>query len=63
MSGTLWTFDALLDATGGRPVGPAPAGLGSEWRSVARGVIETAFGPAVMLDIASVIAGPERAAA
>jgi UDP-N-acetylmuramoyl-tripeptide--D-alanyl-D-alanine ligase len=24
MSGTLWTFDALLDATGGRPVGPAP---------------------------------------
>jgi UDP-N-acetylmuramoyl-tripeptide--D-alanyl-D-alanine ligase len=27
MSGTLWTFDALLNATGGRPVGSAPAGI------------------------------------
>lgn len=56
--------DRILDVTIAQSdVGPAPAGLGSEWRSVARGVIETAFGPAVMLDIASVIAGPERAAA
>lgn len=44
-------------------IGPAPAGLGPEWSSVAKGVIETPFGPAVMLDVASVIAGPDRLAA
>jgi UDP-N-acetylmuramoyl-tripeptide--D-alanyl-D-alanine ligase len=27
MSAALWDFDALLDATGGRPVGPAPADI------------------------------------
>jgi UDP-N-acetylmuramoyl-tripeptide--D-alanyl-D-alanine ligase len=27
MSEALWTFDALLDATGGRPVGQGPAGV------------------------------------
>lgn len=56
--------DRILDVCMAQSeVGPAPAGLGPEWRSVARGVIETAFGPAVMLDIASVIAGPDRLAA
>ena len=56
--------DRILDVTIAQSdVGPAPAGLGAEWRSVATGVIETQFGPAVMLDIEAVIAGPERLAA
>jgi purine-binding chemotaxis protein CheW len=56
--------DRILDVTIAQSdVGPLPAGLGAEWRAVATGVIETQFGPAVMLDIAAVIAGPERLAA
>lgn len=56
--------DRILDVTIAQSdVGPAPAGLGAEWRRVATGVIETVFGPAVMLDVSAVIAGPERLAA
>ncbi|UIP07638.1 chemotaxis protein CheW [Erythrobacter sp. SDW2] len=56
--------DRILDVTIAQSdVGQAPAGLGAEWRRVATGVIETVFGPAVMLDLAAIIAGPERLAA
>lgn len=56
--------DRILDVTMAQSdVGPTPAGLGGEWQSVATGVIETVFGPAVMLDVAAIISGPARLAA
>ncbi len=56
--------ERILDVTTAQSdIGPPPVGLGPEWRAVATGVIETVFGPAVMLDIAAVIAGPGRKAA
>lgn len=56
--------DRILDVSIAQgDVGPVPTGLGDEWRRVAMGVIETLFGPAVMLDVEAVIAGPERRAA
>lgn len=56
--------DRILDVTIAQSdVGPVPSGLGPEWRAVATGVIETVFGPAVLLDIGAVIAGPQRKAA
>ncbi|WP_435416868.1 chemotaxis protein CheW [Parerythrobacter aurantius] len=56
--------DAILDVTIAQSdVTPVPTGLGNEWRSVATGVIETSFGPAVMIDVRAVIAGPQRQAA
>jgi purine-binding chemotaxis protein CheW len=56
--------DRILDVTIAQSdLAPVPVGLGPEWRSVATGVIETAFGPAVILDLPAVIAGPQRKAA
>lgn len=56
--------ERILDVTISQSdVGPVPAGLGAEWQSVAAGVIETAFGPAVLLNVSAVIAGPARLAA
>lgn len=56
--------DRILDVTMSQSdVGPVPAGLSGSWRSVAAGVVETMFGPALLLDVSSVIAGPERLAA
>ncbi|MEM7665915.1 MAG: chemotaxis protein CheW [Pseudomonadota bacterium] len=34
-------------------------GFGPEWSAVATGMIETAIGPALMLDLEALIAGPE----
>ena len=42
---------------------PPPATLGPAWARVARGMIETAAGPAVLVDVAALIAGPHRATA
>lgn len=42
---------------------PPPATLGSEWTRIARGVIETGTGPAILIDVAALIAGPRRAVA
>ena len=56
--------DAILDVTMAKSdLAPAPKGLGATWRSVATGVIETAFGPALMLDLPALRAGPCREAA
>ncbi|MEP3029708.1 MAG: chemotaxis protein CheW [Erythrobacter sp.] len=35
-------------------------GFGPEWTRIATGMIETAIGPALMLDLPSLIAGPEK---
>lgn len=52
--------DTILDVTIAQSEqGPVPRGLGAEWRAVALGVVETAFGPALILDLAAVIAGPK----
>lgn len=42
---------------------PPPATLGSAWAPVAHGMIETAAGPAVLVDVAALVAGPQRTAA
>lgn len=46
----------------GEPL-PPPATLGPEWARIARGVIETSAGPAILVDVTALIAGPGRAAA
>ena len=42
---------------------PPPATLGPAWAKVACGMVETATGPAVLVDVAALVAGPHRAAA
>jgi purine-binding chemotaxis protein CheW len=52
--------DAIEDittATG--PPAQVPGGFGPEWSRVARGMIETMSGPALLIDLAALIAGPE----
>lgn len=39
--------------------GQVPGGFGAEWSRVATGMIETLAGPALMLDLAALLAGPE----
>lgn len=54
--------DAIEDittATGAAE--PVPGGFGPEWSRVARGMIETMTGPALLVDLAALIAGPEAA--
>lgn len=38
---------------------PIPGGFGAEWSRVATGLIETRIGPALRIDLAALIAGPE----
>jgi purine-binding chemotaxis protein CheW len=54
--------DAIEDITTatGAP-GPVPGGFGPEWSRVARGMIETMTGPALLVDLAALIAGPDTA--
>jgi purine-binding chemotaxis protein CheW len=53
--------DAIEDiTTGSADPGQVPGGFGIEWSRVASGMIETAIGPALLLDLAALIAGPER---
>jgi len=53
--------DAIEDiTTGSADPGQVPGGFGPEWSRVASGMIETAIGPALLLDLAALIAGPAR---
>ena len=54
--------DAIEDITTavGAP-GQVPGGFGPQWSRVARGMIETMIGPALMLDLPVLLAGPEDA--
>lgn len=52
--------DAIEDiTTASGEAGQVPGGFGPEWSRVARGMIETASGPALLIDLAVLIAGPE----
>ncbi len=42
---------------------PVPGGLGEAWRRVARGMMETSAGPALLLDVEAMIRGPSDRAA
>ena len=37
-----------------------PGGFGAEWTRVGDGMVETASGPALLIDIEQIVAGPER---
>jgi purine-binding chemotaxis protein CheW len=52
--------DAIEDITTavGEP-GQIPGGFGAEWSRVATGMIETMVGPALLIDLAALLAGPE----
>ena len=53
-------IDAIEDiTTGSDEAEPVPGGFGHEWSRVAHGLIETRVGPALLLDIPALIAGPE----
>ena len=54
--------DAIEDITSslGDP-GQIPGGFGAAWQNAARGLIETGIGPALLLDLAQLIAGPDAA--
>ncbi|MFL0672717.1 MAG: chemotaxis protein CheW [Erythrobacter sp.] len=41
--------------------GQIPGGFGAHWESVAHGMIETGIGPALLLDLVPLIAGPDGA--
>lgn len=56
--------DAIEDiSTATGAAGQVPGGFGPEWSHVARGMIETMAGPALLIDLAALIAGPEAARA
>ncbi|MBI1404449.1 MAG: chemotaxis protein CheW [Porphyrobacter sp.] len=52
--------DAIEDITtaAGEP-GQVPGGFGPEWSRIATGMIETMTGPALLIDLAALIAGPD----
>lgn len=53
--------DAIEDITTGVAEPEAvPGGFGREWSRIATGMIETATGPALLIDLAALIAGPEE---
>lgn len=56
--------DAVEDVVGALS-DPAPvrAAMGSGWQRVSRGMVETEEGPLLLVDIAALVSGPERAAA
>ncbi|MEQ7872647.1 chemotaxis protein CheW [Sphingomonas sp. ASV193] len=51
----------VVDALGD----PAPvrAAMGAGWQRVSRGMVETDEGPLLLVDVAALVAGPDRAAA
>lgn len=52
--------DAIEDiATGQSEPDGIPGGFGAEWTRVATGMVETAIGPALMIDLSALIAGPD----
>lgn len=40
---------------------PLPATLGSDWTRIAHGLVETSAGPAILVDVTALIAGPRAA--
>jgi purine-binding chemotaxis protein CheW len=54
--------DAIEDITTavGEP-GQVPGGFGPEWSRVATGMIETMIGPALLVDLPALLAGPDAA--
>jgi purine-binding chemotaxis protein CheW len=54
--------DAIEDIATGELSGESvPGGFGPEWSRVATGMIETGIGPALLLDLPALIAGPASA--
>lgn len=52
--------DSIEDiTTAAGEAGQVPGGFGAEWSRVATGMIETLAGPALMLDLAALLSGPE----
>ncbi|WP_299196674.1 chemotaxis protein CheW [uncultured Erythrobacter sp.] len=53
-------IDSIEDITTaiGKPEG-VPGGFGKEWSRVATGMVETSAGPALLIDLSLLIAGPE----
>jgi purine-binding chemotaxis protein CheW len=52
--------DGIEDiTTAAGEVGQVPGGFGAEWSKVARGMIETMAGPALLVDLGALLAGPE----
>ena len=52
--------DAIEDITTGQSKAQSvPGGFGPEWPRIATGMVETAIGPALLIDLAALIAGPE----
>ncbi len=56
--------DKVEDVTDARSApGPVPGGFGDAWQRVALGMVETGSGPAVLIDVEGMIAGPPVIAA
>ena len=54
-------IDSIEDITTGTDeAGDVPGGFGAEWSRVATGLIETRMGPALLLDLPALVAGPEQ---
>jgi purine-binding chemotaxis protein CheW len=54
--------DGIEDiTTAAGDVGQIPGGFGAEWSRVARGMIETMAGPALLVDLGALLAGPDAA--
>jgi len=54
--------DSIEDiTTAAGEAGQIPGGFGPEWSRVATGMIETLAGPALMVDLAALLAGPDTA--
>lgn len=52
--------DAIEDiATGETVPDSVPGGFGPEWSRIATGMVETAIGPALLIDLGALIAGPD----
>lgn len=55
-------IDGIEDiTTAAGEVGQVPGGFGAEWSRVALGMIETMVGPALLIDLPALLAGPEAA--
>lgn len=55
-------IDSIEDITTGvAEPDNVPGGFGAEWSRVASGLIETRVGPALLIDLPALIAGPETA--
>ncbi len=54
--------DVIEDiTTGASDAGQVPGGFGPEWSRIATGMIETMAGPALLVDLAALLAGPDTA--